>query len=704
MKIKDTLDITEKKVFDMSARAGLLVIIIAILTLEATGIIQYFYSQKVIKNEASQRAQSELRVAANRITDIVNQAESAVVNNVSVAEWCLMFPDTLKMVPSRLVELNPVVVGSTVALVPDYNKKYPLFAPYAIRDSKTGDIKTISLATESYDYPSQEWFTRPLATGEGYWSEPYFDKGGSDMLVSTFSMPVRDPEGRVAAIITADISLDWLTELMESSKPYPNSFCSVTSRVGRLMVCTDSVRCGNTDTGDGNNIHYTVPVERTGWMLLVVIPEDDLLAGVHRVGMMVKILQVLGVVMIIVILRMIAKNQTKFKKLSTQKEVIQNELRIGHNIQMAMVPKTFPAFPKRTDIDIAATIVPAKEVGGDLYDFYIRDEKLFFSIGDVSGKGVPASLVMTVTQSLFRAISNRESSPAKIVSSMNDSMSEKNDSSMFVTFFCGVLDLATGQLRYCNAGHNPPVEISSGNGVSTLSVEPNVVLGIVPGFAFKEQQARLDYDDTLILYTDGVTEAENASFDQFGEKRMLAALGTKRDAAGYVDAIRSAISNFVVDAPQSDDITIFALRFLAHADAVKQERHLILHNDIQQIPQLADFMETIADEKHLGQNDTMSLNLALEEVVTNIILYAYPKGSDGLVDIEAVLREHSIEFIITDSGVPFDPTSAPDVDITLSVEERSIGGLGIYLVRQLMDEVSYKRIDDKNVLTMFKNI
>ena len=694
---------TEKKIFGMSIRAGMLIVVIAIVTLEATSIIQYFYSQRGIKQEASQRARSELQSATHKIMDIVNQAEGAVVNSLWVAEWCLENPDSLVRVPQRVVEVNPVVVGSTIALVPGYSKKYPLYSPYATRNMESGKIETLSLATESYDYPSQEWFVQPMAIGDSYWSEPYFDEGGGNMLMTTFSVPVKDRNGKMAAILTADISLEWLAELMEHTKPYPNSYCTVTSRSGHLMLCTDTNKYAATDTNDASILCYSAPVERTGWTLSIVIPEKDLFAGVRKVGMVVKLLQILGIVMIVVILRSIVKNQMKYNKLNAQKEVIQNELRIGHNIQMAMVPKTFPAFPKRTDIDIAATIVPAKEVGGDLYDFYIRDDKLFFSIGDVSGKGVPASLVMTVTQSLFRAISGRENNPARIVSAMNDSMSEKNDSSMFVTFFCGILDLTTGQLRYCNAGHNPPVVISA-SGAHPLPVESNVVLGIMPGFSFKEQMIHLDYDNTLFLYTDGVTEAENTSFAQFGEERMLAALGTKRDASAYVEATQSAISNFVGDAPQSDDITIFVIHYLAHPEAVKQERRLVLHNDIQQIPQLAEFMETIADEKQLSQNDTMSLNLALEEAVTNVILYAYPKDSDGLVNIEAVLREHSIEFIITDSGAPFDPTAAPEADVTLSAEERSIGGLGIYLVRQIMDEVHYQRLDDKNVLTMIKNI
>ncbi|MBR0077254.1 MAG: SpoIIE family protein phosphatase [Bacteroidales bacterium] len=695
---------TEKRVSGMSVRAGVLLMVVTILTLEATGIIQFIYLQRAIKQEAALRAQSELHSVTNKIMDVVNQAEGAVINSVWMAEWFLENPDSLKSVPQRVVELNPVVVGSTIALVPDYNKKYPLYSPYAVRNMETGEIETLSLATENYDYPSQEWFTQPVALDKGYWSEPYFDEGGGEMLMTTFSMPVKDREGKVAAVLTADISLEWLTDIMEHTKPYQNSYNIVVSRSGKLMLSTDA---GNQGVENSRTLVYSTNVDRTGWELSIVIPRKDIYAGVRKVGAVVKLLQILGIVLIIFILRMMKRNQMKYKNLTAQKEVMESELRIGHNIQMAMVPKTFPAFPKRTDLDIAACIVPAKEVGGDLYDFYIRDEKLFFCIGDVSGKGVPASLVMTVTQSLFRAISSRENSPSKIVGSMNDLMAEKNDSSMFVTFFCGVLDLETGHLRYCNAGHNPALmldgsESDNGTAVKVLPVVSNIPLGLDPGYPFHEQETDLSYEDTIFLYTDGVTEAENATFNLFGEERLSAVLGTKCDAHGYLEATRAAVNEFVGDTPQNDDITVLVIRYLT--TPVKKERHLILHNDIQQIPQLADFMETIAEEKHLNQNDTMSLNLALEEAVTNVILYAYPDGSDGLVDIEAVLREHSIEFTITDSGFPFDPTAAPEADITLLADERSIGGLGIHLVRQIMDEVRYQRRDNKNVLTLIKNI
>ena len=699
---------TEKKVIGMSTRAGLLVVVVAIITLEATGLLQYYYAQRVIKQEASLRAESELRSADNKIMGIVDQAEGAVRNSLWVAEWCLENPDSLVRVPQRVVANNPVVVGSTIALIPGYSKKYPLYAPYATRNTKNGKIQTLSLATDDYDYPSQEWFTKPLEFQEGYWSEPYYDEGGGNLLMTTFSMPVKDSVGEVAAILTADISLEWLTELMGSIKIYPNAINTVVSRSGQIMVSTVEDRLSGQEgemavrnKGEKNRIYFA-PVERTGWSLSIVVPEKDMFAGVRQIGGIVALLQLLGMVMIVIILRVTVKNQMKYKDLHTQKERMGKELEIARGIQMSMVPKTFPPYPERGDIDIYASIVPAKDVGGDLFDFFILDEKLYFCIGDVSGKGVPASLVMAVTRSLFRTVAAHENSPGRIVTTMNESMSDMNESSMFVTFFCGVLDMKSGHLRYCNAGHNAPVLLNTTKAL--LPVTPNVPLGIVPDAAFQEQETDMQYDDALFLYTDGITEAENASHELFGEDRMMATLSGLKGSRDHLQEMQKAIDAFVGDAPQSDDLTMLIIHYLNKTKPDTSERHLLIHNDIQQIPQLAAFVETIAAEKRLDHSLTLSLNLALEEAVTNVIMYAYPKGEDGLVDIEAIIRNDSLSFVISDNGQAFDPTAQPDADVTKDVKERQVGGLGIYLVRSIMDNLSYERCDGKNIFTMTKNI
>ena len=398
--------------------------------------------------------------------------------------------------------------------------------------------------------------------------------------------------------------------------------------------------------------------------------------------------------MLILILWSAARNQLRYRKLNERKDRMARELQIASGIQMSMIPKTFPPFPERHDLDMSATIVPAKEVGGDLYDFYIRDEKLFFCVGDVSGKGVPASLVMAVTRTMFRTVSAHEDSPQRIVTAMNDSMADMNESNMFVTCFCGVLDLSGGHLRYCNAGHNPPMILT--DSIRPLPVEPNLPLGIIRGFAFKEQEMPFRYDDAIFLYTDGLTEAENAAHEQFGEKRMEESLHGRKSAQDRLDSIKQQVSAFVGDAPQSDDLTMLFIHY------VPSERRLVLKNRIDQISLLPEFVNEAVKASALAPEMADRLNLALEEAVANVISYAYPEGTAGEVQVDVALTDRALSFTVTDSGQPFDPTAREEVDTDADLENRSVGGLGIHLIRQIMDEVRYERRGGKNVLILTK--
>ncbi len=249
---------------------------------------------------------------------------------------------------------------------------------------------------------------------------------------------------------------------------------------------------------------------------------------------------------------------------TAQKATMESELKIAHNIQMSMLPKTFPPYPQRQDVDIYGMLTPAKAVGGDLFDFYIRDEQLFFCIGDVSGKGVPASLVMAVSRSLFRNISAHTSSTSAIVGSINDAMVEGNETGMFVTLFVGVLDLQSGSLRYCNGGHNAPLVIS--NDVQLLPCKSNLVVGIIPNHDYEEQQTTIQHGTTLFLFTDGLNEAEDAHQAQFGDERVnevAEALIQDQVTApnDVIERMQKAVHQFVGTAEQSDDLTMMAIRY-----------------------------------------------------------------------------------------------------------------------------------------------
>ena len=264
----------------------------------------------------------------------------------------------------------------------------------------------------------------------------------------------------------------------------------------------------------------------------------------------------------------------ELQETTASKASIENELKVAANIQMGMLPKIIPPFPDRKDIDLCARLKPAKEVGGDLFDYHIRDGKLFFCIGDVSGKGVPAALFMAMARSLFRNISATSDSPADVIRKLNDTLSDGNDFNMFCTFLLGVLDLKSGQLDYCNAGHNEPVLMRHDGSdwtVRYVPVKVNIALGLFEGFEYSEEHARLVPGDKIFLYTDGVTEAENVAKELYGEERLLNELSgdgcPQTSPAAIVDKVFTSVLRHEEGAVQSDDITVLVVEYCGNDGA-----------------------------------------------------------------------------------------------------------------------------------------
>ena len=260
----------------------------------------------------------------------------------------------------------------------------------------------------------------------------------------------------------------------------------------------------------------------------------------------------------------LARYVEELKETTAQNASIESELGVARNIQMSMLPITWPPFPDRNDLDIFGSVAPARAVGGDLFDFRIRDEKLYFCIGDVSGKGIPAALVMTVISSMFRTLSASEDSPLRILTAINDSISAQNENMMFVTLFVGTLDLSTGLLQYSNAGHNAPFVITGGK-PRMMSVDANIPVGVMADWPYSLQEMELSPGTILFLYTDGLTEAARSDGELFQEERVLehlSTLGQNISATNLIEGMTSAVERFVGDAEQSDDLTMLVIRML----------------------------------------------------------------------------------------------------------------------------------------------
>ena len=397
----------------------------------------------------------------------------------------------------------------------------------------------------------------------------------------------------------------------------------------------------------------------------------------------------------------------ELKDTTAQKVSIERDLLVASSIQMGMLPEKFPTYPDRDDVQLFASLTPAKEVGGDLFDFYFRDEKLFFCIGDVSGKGVPASLFMAVTRSIFRTVSAHESMPDHILTTINKTIADMNKSNMFVTLFVGVLDLPTGRLYYSNAGHDAPLLI--GAGVGSLCCDNNIPVGFRPSWKYTLQETQIFTGTTIFLYTDGLTEAMDANKAQFKMERvndvaMHVLAHHQQEPRHLIEQMTEAVHQFVGDAEQSDDLTMMAIQYIKQHRDVRMRQSIVLSNDTKEVTKLNAFVEKVCETVGLPKADMMKVKVSIEEAVVNVMNYAYPPDTRGDVTIEAVSNDVRLKFSIIDSGKPFDPTVQADVDTTLSAKDRSIGGLGIHIVRQFMDSINYERIDNRNVLTLRKKL
>ncbi len=383
---------------------------------------------------------------------------------------------------------------------------------------------------------------------------------------------------------------------------------------------------------------------------------------------------------------------------TASKERLQSELKIAHDIQMGMIPTMFP---QRQDLDLFASMTPAKEVGGDLYDFIIEGDELYFIIGDVAGKGVPASLYMAVTRTLFRNLAGNYQSAANIVREMNHALASTNDSYVFVTVFVGVLDMKTHYLTYCNAAHNAPVMITTEGECSLLEVETNLPIGVEDRYNYNEQRLDFPPGSALLLYTDGLTEAMYFANDGnrklFGEDRVLHDVekNSKASAIEVIDFLKQHVSVFADGTEQSDDLTMLFLRHgIAQEAGLSPARRLIMKNEMTEVGRMRTFFFSICREYGIDDETAKTLNLALEEWVANVISYAYPKGMRGHVEVTADVSDNVLTLVIKDHGAAFDPTQHAEVDIDASLDERAIGGLGIHLVRTIMDTVEYQRTSD----------
>jgi sigma-B regulation protein RsbU (phosphoserine phosphatase) len=387
------------------------------------------------------------------------------------------------------------------------------------------------------------------------------------------------------------------------------------------------------------------------------------------------------------------------KQITGEKERIGAELTIATKIQASMLPGIFPAFPDREEFDVYASMLPAKEVGGDFYDFFLVEKNLLaILIADVSGKGVPAALFMVIAKTLIKNNAQYGLSPKEVFATVNNLLCANNEEGMFVTAFMGFLDVSSGTFTCVNAGHNPPL-IKRGDRFEWLKIKPGLFLGGMENMTYQQEELELKSGDMVYLYTDGVTEAMNPQREQFSESRLLEAVDAHKDCGlkEFAVSIKDAIDTFAEDAEQADDITMLVLKY----KGLPVMKELKIEARTENLNKVLDFVKTELEAAKCPPKIQKQLFIAVEEVFVNISYYAYnPETGSALVRIKSNENEIWLEF--EDSGKPYNPLEKADPDITVPAEDRPVGGLGIFMVKQLMDWVEYRHENNKNILKIKK--
>ena len=704
----------------MGRRTGLIIVILAAILLEGISAFQYYYTRDMLERKLELLVLIQLNTSTQRLDGIMEMTEMSANNLAWHAEQHLDDPEYMDTLVYNLVKSNGnYIVGAAVLFRPNYypGKGY-WFEPYARHRNDTVTLEQIG--SSQHDYTKSELYQTCMRGDTLRWNMPYLDAEGAQGYVTTFAIPIRDEKGVPVAALGLDMSADWIIELVNYIRQKESSFSLVLSNEGELIAHPDTALCSEAlsrkliamindstivkeeknkgrvktfcfyddEQGRSGRVYYTRKNNVPQWVVAKVCYDDDAFGELNDLRRIVLIMSLIGLLVLSLIIQLFARNGRKLHESLVKQERIDGELQIAKSIQNQMLPSEDSMIPD--NISLYASLTPARDVGGDLYDFFLRDNRLFFCIGDVTGKGVPAALLMALVRAMFRGEARRADKAADIMNTMNRNLCEENASGYFVTMFVGVLNLDTGHLDYCNAGHEAPFII--GGESLPIDVKPNLPLGALPEWDYEGQEMQLSLGDMLFLYTDGLSEAKNTEKQSLGRNRVNALVRAYRGdtARQLVEHMETEVHKYVGEAQQSDDITLLAICWMG--------KRLKLKPSMDDIGRLKPFVLDVAHSAGIDENETKRLRLAVEEVVANVINH----GGASEITIHARVEKEQLVMTVEDDGKPFDPTQDSTTDLTVPPDQRPPGGLGVFFLRKMVDGLAYQRNEGHNILTIIK--
>lgn len=407
-----------------------------------------------------------------------------------------------------------------------------------------------------------------------------------------------------------------------------------------------------------------------------------------------------------VILRRQVKHRTEaLKETIAEKEKIESELAVAREIQLQLVPSNSQAVDRRKEFDIYANLEPAREVGGDFYDYFFIDRNsLCLVVGDVSGKGVPAALFMAMTKTMIKSAARLLVEPEYILADVNREIARNNPSLTFVTVFLGVLDLNSGTLTYTCAGHNPPLFIGEKGNSALLGDAQCPAIGLDDTFQYRQATVQLRHKEGLLLFTDGITEAQDTKDRMFTQESLMNTISLTAGLTpkARVTAILSRIREFTKNRPLDDDLTLLALTYFSPNRIGDTLKTIVLRNDIREMGRIIDAITQVVDSESFPPVVVHDVTLAMEEIFSNIVFYGFGDDMDHNITLHLAIEGDSLILTLQDEGIPFNPLNVQIGRRDKPLEERDKGGMGIILAKNLMDQMEYRRERGKNILRMEK--
>ena len=709
----------------LSKRLTYRIMAVVLVMMAVIAGVVYNMVKEYMLDEAKERYKNMLLSSHEELRRHLSDVYVASKNNMHDIERDIDNPDRMFSHMERIVRQNADIVCCAMLFKQDYYpSKGRVFVPCARLDS--ADRLVVSRIDSTYNsYFYGEWFQEQMKKDKGCWTKAYFESaffaaGHEPRLLTTYTAPIHNHDGQPVALLAADVSLEYLRDEMMEDVTKMNAqfkgnrdhqaYSFVIDHEGTYIIHPDEKRMlrdtlkadtiMTDEIGSATAVIDGVPswiyyrkIKYVNWTMAVVVPDDVIMFNGRMLNIIILLTMVLGLLAIYLFCRHQIKEIAD--PIAAQKAVMERELTIAHNIQKALLPQSFP---EHADIDLYATQTPARDVGGDLYDYFVHEGCLVFCIGDVSGKGVPAALLMAVMKSMFRSEAHRADSAAGIVETMNRNLGEEYKGGDFVTMFVGILDLKTGFLDYCNAGHEAPLVAGR-----PLDVKRNLPVGALSDWNYEGQQTQLKSGDMLFLYTDGLSEAKNSTGELLGRKRVQQivsehAIDTARQLVGVLEAEERYHAG---DAEQNDDITMLAIRWQPNPQLLTfSPSHLTMSASMDEIDRLAPFISHVAEQAAMEGREAKRLRLAVEEAVANIINH----GQATTITLQATMDDNQLVLTIDDDGQPFNPTGESATDFSVPADERPPGGLGIMFLHEMTDGLDYQRIDGHNVLRIIKRV